>query len=112
MLSTAFNCLRAMLTVLTKDLLYITEEQSRLVEQLIDFKDVYVGAVYEVFLENEDLEDLTHSLLSLLLKTNDKPPSIALSVDSTQSVPIQSERTRSDSQHPQASQRTQPQVQR
>ena len=74
MLSTAFNCLRAVLAVLTKDLVYLTEEQARLVDQLIDNQDVYVGAVYEVFLENEDLEDLTHSLLSLLHRGREKEP--------------------------------------
>lgn len=80
MLSTAFNSLRAMLTVLSKDLSYITDEQSRLIERLIDHKDVYVGAVYEVFLENEDLEDLTHSLLTLLHKSHDKESSRNMSV--------------------------------
>lgn len=66
--TTAFNCLRALLVVLEKDIECIDSDQYKLIEMMIDNNNVYIGAIYEVFLENENIEDLTHSLLVFLKK--------------------------------------------
>lgn len=64
--TTVFNVLRALIQVLVEDLHYLTGEHSRLLEYLIDKNDVSVGAAFEVYLQTEDIEDLTHSLLTIL----------------------------------------------
>lgn len=45
---------------------YLTKEEATQIDYLIECKDVAIGAAYEVYLENMDIEDLTHSLLVIL----------------------------------------------
>jgi hypothetical protein len=64
--TTVFNVLRAVISVLHQDMCYITSDQEKLLEYLIDKNDVSVGAAFEVYLQTHDLEDLVHSLISIL----------------------------------------------
>lgn len=64
--NTTFNVLRSIVRVLHKQLGYLNEPQAKEIERLIGKSDVAVGAAFEVYLQNTDLEDLTHSLLTIL----------------------------------------------
>lgn len=64
--TTVFNVLRAASEVLCEDMGYITPDQFKLIDYLIDKNDVSIGAAFEVYLQNQDLEDLVHSLLTIL----------------------------------------------
>ena len=64
--TTVFNVLRAAVQVLSEEMGYITAQQLKLIEYLIDRNDVSLGAAFEVYLQTEDLEDLVHSLLCII----------------------------------------------
>ncbi len=68
--ATAFNNMRALIQFLHLDLGYLSEDQLKYAEYLIDRNNVAMGAIFEVYSVTEDIEDLTHSII-VTLKGND-----------------------------------------
>lgn len=87
--NTTFNVLRAIVKVLLNELAYLTESQASEIDSLIDKCDVAVGAAFEVYLQNTDLEDLTHSLLSILKSSKAKPMDVDFSFRAKEQAKMQ-----------------------
>lgn len=63
---TTLHTLRAIVRVLHSQMGYLSQDNAQTIERLVDKNDVSVGAAYEVYLLTDDLEDLTHSLLTVV----------------------------------------------